>query len=517
MSKKQTVATKKAKKPTAATKKSQPIQETQVEAPLSPLDNKAVRLQPMLYAPWEALGILPFDLIGWVFSAIQSSDPSFPVEPVEQVGLVIHSPVTIHVSNNQLRIEPPPSFGPFQIIKDWSQVIRLDGNRLIYSLPLHPLAGRALLMVSPPDIDGTGQVCSVLSTCFNDQNPQMELVVQLDKPVTTIPVGQPIGHLIPFAAEMPVGIEQPVLQPYPMAEAAVQSQTQPTAFQVAAQQPITPKTAPTILPAGIPQASQYAPPPFSMRVWRIHPHGVRIEKAEKTLRGDAPQGAVRWCGPFTHANSYGFWVFPPAIDLDIIWYGGRSYDYKILSPFSSEDVPLIRALERPDDVYKYTEHGERAKLDFGSVMDNVVTMWTGCVFQTPPGWSLMIRNPINVAGSTIFRVQEGILETDWLSYDIWLNLQFLQQDKWVQIRRDAKWPPIAQLIPVYRDGYEQEWTMEERSFERDTPEGQDMYDRWMMYNYHKWYERNGKEPATYHIQRASVMKDPQFRSKRKSP
>src|SRR5690348_4713172 len=40
----------------------------------------------------------------------------------------------------------------------------------------------------------------------------------------------------------------------------------------------------------------------NLKVWRLHPQSCPIVPAEKTLHGTANRAAVRWCGPFTHAN-----------------------------------------------------------------------------------------------------------------------------------------------------------------------------------------------------------------------
>jgi len=59
----------------------------------------------------------------------------------------------------------------------------------------------------------------------------------------------------------------------------------------------------------------YSDPIF--KIFRIHPHGARIEKAEKTLKGQANKDALTWCGPYSSANSYGWWLYP-GFDVDII-------------------------------------------------------------------------------------------------------------------------------------------------------------------------------------------------------
>jgi Family of unknown function (DUF6065) len=236
---------------------------------------------------------------------------------------------------------------------------------------------------------------------------------------------------------------------------------------------------------------------FWLRVWRVHPQGARICPAEKTLRGDATSAATRWCGPFSHANEYGFWVFSP-VDLDVVWHGGRSFEHRFESLYTDDDAAVVSRLQRPGEQYRYVP---RRKVEFGSTLESVVSIWTGCIFETPPDWGLMIRNPVNINASAIFRAQEAILETDWLPYDIWINLQFVQQDKWARLRRSDGWPPIAQLLPVPREAYDRRWRLAERPLERTSPEGRDLYDRWIDYNHKKWVEKGRKEPATYHHER----------------
>jgi hypothetical protein len=102
----------------------------------------------------------------------------------------------------------------------------------------------------------------------------------------------------------------------------------------------------------------------------------------------------------------------------------------------------------------------------------------------------MIRNPVNINASEVFRAQEAILETDWLPMDIWLNLLFVQQGKWAQLRRSDGWPPIAQLLPVPRIAYDEQWRLVDGPMERNTVEGSDLFARWLDYN-----EKSGSKAA----------------------
>jgi hypothetical protein len=92
---------------------------------------------------------------------------------------------------------------------------------------------------------------------------------------------------------------------------------------------------------------------------------VRIEVADKTLQGDAPSSAVRWCGPFVHANAYGFWLYSP-VDIDVTWHGGRWFEYEVIDGYTDEDYPFVAGLQSPEDEYRYAP---RSKLDPGGVFE----------------------------------------------------------------------------------------------------------------------------------------------------
>jgi len=387
---------------------------------------------------WEAYGVTPTDVDGWSFIQGPMNEGGGGMDAASDFGLTVLSPVEFSVNDGAVTVAGPSS---------WHERIRFVDGHLIFRLPLIAReASRVLLL--PPLRGCLPPMVEVKRTAFTHSFGELEAVWGVNDHLPfTVLKGQPISHVVALAG--------------------------------------------AILPETIENNGLY------LRIWRLHPRGVRICPAEKTLRGDASAAATRWCGPFTHANAYGFWVFSPC-DLDVVWHGGRSFDYRFESLYTDEDASLISRLQRPEDSYRYAP---RKKIEFGSTLESVVSIWTGCIFQTPPGWSLMIRDPINITASAIFRVQEGILETDWLPYDIWINLLFIQQDKWARIRRADNWPPIAQLVPVPTAAYDRPWSLTEGPLERTSADGRDLYSRWVDYNYKKWVEKGQKEPATYSRQR----------------
>ncbi len=257
---------------------------------------------------------------------------------------------------------------------------------------------------------------------------------------------------------------------------------------------------------------------FTMKAWHCHPKPARIIPAEKTLNNTANPSGVKWCGPYKYVNQLGWWLFPP-VDVDILWKGGKEFDYNLIEPYSDADAVLIRQLMSPKeqastnlDVWCPLGQG-RTKFTWGAVDDGVVQFWTGCIFETPPGWGLHIRSPINCTPRSIY-IMEGILETDWLQYDIWFNMVFTKENEWVQLRKDG-WPPLAQLVPVRRETYAKDWQLEQEIINRNTPESNRVFEFWWQYNDQKFGQggkqllvgdgSHMKDATTYHRERMRCL------------
>jgi hypothetical protein len=235
---------------------------------------------------------------------------------------------------------------------------------------------------------------------------------------------------------------------------------------------------------------------FALKVWRLHPNGCPIVPAERTLSGTANKDAVRFCGPFTHANQAGWWVFPP-VDVDITWRGGRQFEWEILTPYTDADDHLIRFLiEDGDEVTPgewLTTEG-RTKFTFGLLEEGVVQIWTGCIFEVPTGWALQLRSPINFPRRPCY-VMEAMIEADWLQYDIWLNLAFDRPNETVQLRREG-WPPIAQLVPVHKETYDALWGLETELVNRNSEDANRVFEFYIQYNQRK-FASGGKQRRSY--------------------
>jgi hypothetical protein len=246
-------------------------------------------------------------------------------------------------------------------------------------------------------------------------------------------------------------------------------------------------------------------PVRELRVWRLHPMASGIRPADPTLGGAAPLSARQYCGPYMHANGAGFLVFSP-IDIDLSYDPDREFpwEWEIHGEgYDDAEVDVFRAMPVRHEHFRPEMHKRRTKI-FLSGNDtepkDTAQLWTGCIFETPPGWALLVRSPINRELDAPFRVQEGILECDWLHYDIWLNLEFHTRCVTAKLRRDG--PPIAQLLPITREAY-QRWTVNECPLRPEDPRACAIFDAWVDYTWEKFHSLGDgvRDRATYHRQR----------------
>jgi hypothetical protein len=242
-----------------------------------------------------------------------------------------------------------------------------------------------------------------------------------------------------------------------------------------------------------------------LQVWRLHPRGARLEPADATLGGDAPLPGRQYCGPFVLANGAGYYLYSP-VDMDISYDPREESRWTVTTygeGYTDDDVAILRGMAANHPTHDPEMITPRTKIYFAGEHyepRHTVQIWTGCLFRTPPGWSLWIRSPINREMTRPFQIMEGILETDWLWYDIWMNLRFTHTNVTASLRRDG--PPLAQIVPVPR-ATTQHWQVEERKLAPDDPEAQGIFDRWSDYQRSKFHSlADGQvNRAVYHQKR----------------
>ena len=257
---------------------------------------------------------------------------------------------------------------------------------------------------------------------------------------------------------------------------------------------------------------------LNLKIWQLHPSGCPVVPAERTLQGTANRGAVRWCGPFTNANKSGWWLYSP-VDIDIVWNGGKDFDYTLHTPYDDADRHLIQFLAEEHDREHMSDWlgvDGRTKFTWGLLEDGVVQIWTGCIFSLPPDWGLHLRSPINLPRQP-FHIMEAVIEADWLQYDVWLNLAFDRPGETARLRRED-WPPVAQIVPVRRDSYDARWSVDAETINRNSDEGDRAFRFFVEYNRKKFAGEGTepipfsdppatKDPATYFKERKRMLGD----------
>ena len=76
---------------------------------------------------------------------------------------------------------------------------------------------------------------------------------------------------------------------------------------------------------------------------------------------------------------------------------------------------------------------------------------------------------------------EAILETDWMFYDIWINL-ICEQNKKIIIKKDE---PLAHVIPIKRE-CTKDWLIEEEKLNRKTRSSNYIFRYFINYNRKKF-------------------------------
>jgi hypothetical protein len=128
------------------------------------------------------------------------------------------------------------------------------------------------------------------------------------------------------------------------------------------------------------------------------------------------------CLPISIANSFGWEVVSPC-DLRIDYNGG----------------PLASDLRiSAEDGYELVDHLAASNFTHG-----ILTLHTGYIFRTEPGWSLLATGPINEPKDGMAPLT-GLIETDWLPYPFTMNYQLTRPGTF----RISKGEAFCHVLPI---------------------------------------------------------------------
>ncbi len=135
------------------------------------------------------------------------------------------------------------------------------------------------------------------------------------------------------------------------------------------------------------------------------------------------------CLPLAIANAHSWEVLAPG-GFEVTWNGQTSSANLTVRPL--EDWPA----DLPFDDF--------ARSNFSR---GIVTMHTGYLFRTPPGWSLLATGPFNEPRVGIAPLS-GIIETDWLPYPFTMNWQMLDAGT-VRFQKDEAFCAVMPIPKNY--------------------------------------------------------------------
>ena len=100
------------------------------------------------------------------------------------------------------------------------------------------------------------------------------------------------------------------------------------------------------------------------------------------------------------------------------------------------------------------EHVKEYSPPFVSALQEpgLIQLWSGLVVRTAPGWSSMVRAPVNLPKRGGYEVFEGIIETDRWFGPLFAAIRITKTDTPVEFRAD--WP-LYQVLPMPREAYDE--------------------------------------------------------------
>jgi hypothetical protein len=175
-------------------------------------------------------------------------------------------------------------------------------------------------------------------------------------------------------------------------------------------------------------------------------------RADRSAAGSLPTRAFRYCEPATSASAFGYYIFPPiSFSLqwdghDMLWTWEGAPDWY---PLKSAQFPGFR---EQFDAVAPAEIREFSPPFLGALQEpGLVQLWTGLIARTAPGWSLLVRAPVNLHRTAAYEPFEGIVETDRWFGPLITNMRITKTNVPIDFRADF---PFLQVQPIPRHAYE---------------------------------------------------------------
>jgi Family of unknown function (DUF6065) len=152
------------------------------------------------------------------------------------------------------------------------------------------------------------------------------------------------------------------------------------------------------------------------------PPAIEPARAAREWMDRTHQRYAYRCLPLSIANASGWEILAP-IGFEASWSGGED-----------KAAIIVRSAEDPERV---------KRLATSHFAHGILTLHTGYLFRTSPGWALWVRGAPNSAKRNLVPL-DGVVETDWLDFPFTMNWRFTRAGT----ARFEKGEPFCFITPV---------------------------------------------------------------------
>ena len=189
-----------------------------------------------------------------------------------------------------------------------------------------------------------------------------------------------------------------------------------------------------------------------LTIYRIIPGQRDPVPADRSAGGQLPTRAFRYCEPVTAASGLGWYLFLPDT-LAFRWDGDREIRWF----FRDKSMGLLTQAQYPGFAEHFDEWAPEGIKGYAPPFLSVsphepgtIQIWTGYMIRTTPGWSTLVRPPVNMPRAAGYELYEGLIETDQWFGPLFLALRLSRTHRHI-IVSDAL--PFVQIQLVPRSAY----------------------------------------------------------------
>lgn len=183
---------------------------------------------------------------------------------------------------------------------------------------------------------------------------------------------------------------------------------------------------------------------------RAASNAVDPVSADRAALGTIPFAAYQYCEAVCAASSYGWYAFPLE-NLTLRWTGAEVLilaggRWGVLSSLAPRTLA-----EYWDSHCDRTALGMVPPLATSLFVPGLVQVWTGLLVHSLPGWSTLVRPPVNLPTSSLFQTYEAVVETDvYGPWPLFANVRLLSTQVDIEISMSK---PLMQVQPILQQCY----------------------------------------------------------------